>query len=240
MKPLLKAIGIALGALALGALVIITAIGIGTSASKAKSLTGCYGGAAIGIGVTNATTGLDTPLGNVLTIDGLGSQGAVSSAFGGCDVQFDRVVVGAWGDFGWHDQTITITANPASTEGHVDLKSSWAVGGRAGYMFSPDYLAYALAGYTRASFGDMSASSGGGPLGSVAVPDLTGWMVGGGVEMALPITGLYLDARYTFSRYEKASLALGKTGASIGFEPDVHQARIGLLYRFDASAFPKQ
>lgn len=234
MKSTLKAAAVALGASLLGLGIIAGMIWIGAQAASAKSLTGCYGGASVGYAVTLANTGLDVPGGNVITVDGLGSQGPAGSITAGCDVSIDRFVFGAWGAHTWHDQAIKIDAMGGAVSAKLDLSTSWALGGRIGFMFSPDALLYAKAGFTRANFGDIVVATPGGG-GSLSMPDLDGWLIGGGAELATPISNLYVDASYTFSRYDRASLAIAGTPATLTVAPDVHEARLGLLYRF---AFP--
>lgn len=234
MKSTLKAAAVALGASLLGLGIIAGMIWIGAQAASAKSLTGCYGGAAAGYAVTLANTGLDVPGGNVITVDGLGSQGAAGTVTAGCDLSIDRFVFGAWGTHTWHDQAIEITASNGAVSAKVDLSTSWALGGRVGFMFSPDAMLYAKAAYTRANFGDIVVTTPGGS-GSLAMPELDGWLIGAGAELATPISNLYVDASYSFSRYDRASLPIAGTPATLNVAPDVHEARLGLLYRF---AFP--
>lgn len=227
-------------ALITGGLIFAAILGIGyaTQASAAGKFSGCHVGAAAGYSITNAKTTLDAAPNNLLTIDGLGAEGMTGTLSVGCDMQFDRFLIGVWGDYSFHDADIKLSAlNGALTAG-TGLDHSWAIGGRAGILLTYETLVYGLVGYTEATFNDMSAAVNGTTVGSVNVPDLSGWIVGGGVETKLPIPGMSLDLRYTAAMYDREDVGIAK-GVSIGFEPTVHTARVGVKYLFSFDGMPK-
>jgi opacity protein-like surface antigen len=196
------------------------------------SYTGCYAGGGVGYAVS--TTGVDLFQKGpkledkfVAGLDGLGASGHTFSALGGCDLQMSQVVVGAWGDFTWHqDHDVTLTwasptlANPAATKSvSSGLNDQWSVGGRAGVLVGPS-LVYGLVGYTEAS---------------LDIGDHAGLIYGGGIELPLG-AGFALQAQYTYSdldseRYQILDNKGKPTGASFDVDPDVHAVRAALVYR---------
>src|SRR5690606_780968 len=102
----------------------------------------------------------------------------------GCDVKFDRIVIGAFGRIEF----------PVDTSGSlIEADKSWQVGGRVGYI-QHGYMPYLTAGYESSEF-------------SFNALDLTreGWFVGGGLELMLT-SHLSLVGEYTYS-------GLGSTAA---------------------------
>jgi outer membrane immunogenic protein len=195
--------------------------------AAAGSWTGCYGGVAggysAGLTDTSFTDGVDT-----VGIDSLGADGATLSLIGGCDLQFaPQWVVGVWGDYTWSDAEFSIYAPGYPDILNSGLDTSWAVGGRVGFLVQPNTLLYALAGYTQAELDDVT--SGWAP-GSLSLPTLDGYVVGGGLEVALR-QGFYLQAQYTYANYDSKSVDLGG-GYAMNLDTDVQTARVGLLYRF--------
>jgi opacity protein-like surface antigen len=200
--------------------------------APAVSYTGCYAGGGVGYAVS--TTGVDLFKQGpkledkfVAGLDGLGASGHTFSALGGCDLQMSQVVVGAWGDFTWHqDHDVTLTwasptiANPAATKSASSgLNDQWSVGGRAGVLVGPS-LVYGLVGYTEAS---------------LDIGDHAGLIYGGGIELPLG-AGFALQAQYTYSdldseRYQILDNKGKPTGASFDVDPDVHAVRAALVYR---------
>ena len=204
---------------------------LATGARAAGKWTGCHLGVAGGYSVSNTKAAIDVPGGNLITVDGFAGEGLTGTALAGCDLQLDRLVLGAWADYNWHNADVALSAQNGTINIRSPLDSSWAVGGRAGLLFTPDTLVYGLAGYTRASFGDITLTSPG-PNGSLSIGDFNGWMAGGGIETSLPIAGMSLDLRYTYAHYDRSTIAVGGP-VFLGFEPVVHSVRAGISYRFN-------
>lgn len=124
----------------------------------------------------------------------------------GCDLKFDRVVVGAYGRIDF----------PVDTSGSlIDADRSWQVGARIG-VIQYGYMPYLTAGYERSEF-------------SLANIDLTrdSWYVGGGIELMLT-NHLSLVGEYTYS-------GLGSTGAlGVPADTDAHKLRLGVNFRFSS------
>lgn len=195
--------------------------------------TGCYLGAAAGYGMSNDKTSLNLAGTDVVTIDGLGSSGAGGGIVGGCDFKIaSRILLGITAEGMWHDNEFKVSSPllGGGAEGKFSFDNSYAVGARLGYIVTPQTLVYVKGGWTRASFGDMSATVGGVPVGSIAVGDLDGWYVGLGTEMQLG-GGFGLDLSASYSRLDRKDLVLPVgIPAAIGFEPEILQARAALVY----------
>jgi len=141
------------------------------------SWTGCYLCGGGGYGLSNIdhnfqnTVGFLTP--TVQTTSG--GRGWLAGGGGGCDYQFgpgygfwSNWVVGAFADADW----MNIHRNLAEGFGAGDYKesSAWAVGGRIGYLVTPNVFTYWNGGYTQARFDGLTFSTafpfGGAPIGT--------------------------------------------------------------------------
>lgn len=139
------------------------------SITPAASSTSCYAQALGGGSIVAAG-------GNVLPAS-LSAQSWSLAGGIGCDLKFDKVVVGAFGRIEF----------PVDTSGSlIDADKSWQVGARLGVM-QYGYMPYVLAGYESSEF-------------SVANLDITrdGFFVGGGLELMLT-NHLSLTTEYQYS-----------------------------------------
>jgi outer membrane immunogenic protein len=163
-----------------------------------------------------------------------GGKGWFGIGQGGCDYQFNMplgswslpIVIGAFGD--WAGGSIRgQNSNPLAV-GTENESSTWAVGGRAGYLVSPRFLTYFDGGFTQARFDQINYNfSGVGPVfggpsgGSLPAQNYNGWFVGSGFEYAfdwLPVPGLFLKTEYRYSQFNTAnpSFVFTATGAPSG------------------------
>jgi outer membrane immunogenic protein len=215
-----------------------------TSASNANagSFTGCYGGGALGYSAALSDTSLDhKTFGKIASVDSLAAQGGSVTALAGCDMQVGKspLVVGVWGDHSWSEAEFSVDLGPATVlETGVD--TSWAIGGRAGYVVVPGAMIYLKAGYTQAELNDISFPAT--PLAKpLSVPTLDGYVFGGGAEVGLG-SGLFLQIDYAYADYDQADIALSPN-TSLGLDVDVQTARVGILFRLwgdEASAVAKE
>lgn len=205
--------------------------------AKASSWTGCYGGAGAGYGATVTDTsvrkvddeGTSDPIGSV---NGFGTDGYALALLAGCDVQVaPKFVLGVWGDYTWHqDQDFDITIY-GDNVAHASLEKSWAIGGRAGYLVTPDAMAYVLAGYTQADLSSITIDQDFG----VATPTLDGIVVGAGAELSLG-KGFFLQTQYTYTMLDDASIFLWEhcnKDLFLDLDPNIHTGRVGLVYKFN-------
>jgi outer membrane immunogenic protein len=208
--------------------------------------TGLYfGGAVGGVMMSSAVNGVSVNAGGgVLEHAELGNQGAFGGGEVGFDVQFplSRWVTGVFADFDWFsadaERTVEIVnvANPTAWTPFPSVKTSvndqWSVGGRLGYLFTPDTLVYGLAAYTSLdSVIDGSYTVPG--KGTTSFSDdvnTTGWSLGAGVETRLR-DFWSLKFEYRYSSFDgKDSLPIAGRGLHDSLE--IQAGRIALIYKF--------
>ncbi len=156
----------------------------------------------------------------------------------GYDRQFGKWVGGVFFDFDFSDISTDFSIPPAGFSTSLDHEHSWSIGARFGFLTNPSTLWYGMAGYTRASFDDISL----GPVGTLHVPDFSGYFVGAGVESRLG-GNWSLRAEYRFTQLDSEQLTLSFNDCDEGcsrrsepsgvhLEPSMHTARVVLTYRF--------
>jgi outer membrane immunogenic protein len=207
----------------------------------AFSWTGLYLDAQGGYGGWNANT--SSPSASVNQVDG--GSGFLGRVGGGFDYQFsDRFVAGVLADYSIGRQTGIVQTTPGGValSGNTNQSWSWAAGGRLGYLFTPDLLAYGEAGFTQAHFtgatlldSTSAAFSGNGTPGLTA----SGWFVGAGFEtMFAP--GWFFRTEYRYADYGAHTLAdTGALGAldPIRFHPVEQSITSGIVYKFGWPTF---
>lgn len=216
-------------ALAVAAVVGIMAAAAPAKASDVPKWTGVYVGASLGYGSAKTEAGVDiTGVGNLATIDGLGSAGHSLGLVLGADVQIDRLVLGVFADWVRHDQTWNASA-PLLAPGNLatlDIESQWTIGGRAGLAVG-NALIYGLVGYTTVQTSDLSIPPAAVTLG---VPDLKGWALGGGVDVALG-QGISAGIEYRYTDLGSESIAIDPGVAALRLDPQMHEVRARLTYK---------
>ena len=160
----------------------------------AFSWTGCYLGGGGGYGMYDAETHLTfLPAGTANVPLDQGGRGWFGTVQGGCDYQlptqifYSTVVIGAFADGDWGNirgsHTGQDDVSVGVVSGDLKLSRSWAVGGRIGYTFGAQSMAYVSGGYTEATFDQVNYSDTAGPTG-FATPEtrFTGYFIGSGYE----------------------------------------------------------
>lgn len=232
----------------------------------AYSWTGCYLGGGAGWGKYSEGLQLVTvaalpgiPVGTTF-VDGLtqGGSGWLATAQAGCDVQFGGpwgrgLVVGAFVDGDWSDMSGRHTGgnvNIGLQYGVEKLRSSWAVGGRAGVLVTPQLLTYVSGGYTEATFESFNYVNAIFPVigvpNGLQLPGRThgGWFIGGGTEYALGwLPGLFWKNEYRWAEYNGRTDTVLCTSALCGVvgptafaernRPSVQTVRTSLVWRFN-------
>lgn len=200
------------------------------------SWTGCYVGAGIGYGVSdiNHSTTDNT---NTVVFD-TGHDNAAKGWLGmvgtGCDLQFaTNWVVGVTGDFEFSDINGQYSFNcpsgctgPTGYIGGIKEPWSWGVGGRAGYLISPQLLTYWTGGFTQTRLDQVTYSDAAlGTATGLVLPAETynGWYLGGGVEYAIGfVPGLFWRTEYRYADYQSQNLSQICGGGTCGAVGSIH------------------
>jgi outer membrane immunogenic protein len=206
--------------------------------------TGCYVGAGGGYGMFDQRQRYLAPAPQPESWDN-GGRGWFGTAQVGCDYQFgSNIVIGAFGDYDWSGIRGDIT-NPffGAVVAREKLKSSWAAGGRVGWLPFQQLLVFVSGGYTQARFSqiDYQFTGGGGPVGlSLPKHTYSGWFIGTGYEYGLGfLPGLFWKTEYRFADYSSDILPVVFTangaprGDSVESRKYVHTVRSEIVWRFN-------
>lgn len=207
-------------------------------AQAAPSYTGCWLGGHGGIAVMDTKVDLNNPppgsTGQYLSLDGLSGSGTLVGLRAGCDLQLpnSRLVVGAFGDYNWFQNTEFVISTPAlgGASGTMALDRQWTVGGRVGYLVTPATLIYALGAYSVLEMDALSATVGGVPVGSLALPTFKGFEIGGGVEMHVA-EQVRVSLEYRQGFYEAESVTAVPGVLALDIDPTVHTVRTSVTYK---------
>lgn len=179
-----------------------------------------------------------------------GGRGYFGTVQGGCDYQFGlgsyNLVVGAFGDYDFSSLKGKLNPPGSPLIGDEKMSSAWSVGGRAGWLVTPNLLTYFSAGYTEAAFDRVNFTFNSAP--GIGLPaDLfmgnrtyKGYFIGAGDEYALSfLPGLFWKTEYRFSTFDTRTNPLfdATTGArtidSLDSKKWVQTIRSELVYRFN-------
>ncbi len=211
----------------------------------APSWTGCYiaGGGGYGMWNQENTQFIDGP--PRVQIEGTqtnGGRGYFGTVGAGCDYQFGgNFVVGAFGDYDFSSIKGQMDQQNGNRTGTEKMSSTWSVGGRIGYLITPNLLTYFSGGYTESTFDRVNMA------GFLAPADLyldkqtyKGWFLGAGDEYALSfLPGLFWKTEYRFSEFDVKynplySIATNlPNGDSFDSKKYTHTIRSELVYRFN-------
>jgi outer membrane immunogenic protein len=218
------------------------------------SFTGCYVNGGGGYGLWNIDHSGEALGTQVTTETTSGGRGWLAGGGGGCDYQFgagtgfwSNWVVGAFADADWMDLHKNFEGSFGPFNGDEKESSAWAVGGRIGYLVTPNVFTYWNGGYTQSHFDEINFSSsfGGSPLAFIDSNTYHGWFIGGGTEIALsglfglPLpAGLFWRSEYRYSSFNSADLPVffnngTPIGISENMRPNVQTITTSLVYRFN-------
>src|SRR5260221_3406610 len=219
--------------------------------------TGCYVGGGGGYGIWNQeNTGFNdraslAGLGpRVQTTDmaTAGGRGYFGTVQGGCDYQFAlgsyNLLIGAFVDYDFATEKGQLNLPVSPLFGQEKLSSRWAVGGRIGWLVTPQLLTYFSGGYTEAKFDRVDFNNNlASNLGSVAFFNSNtykGYFLGAGDEYALNfLPGLFWKTEYRYSQFDTKTNPLFNTPTGLStlssydskkFEQSI---RSELVYRFN-------
>lgn len=221
--------------------------------------TGCYVSGGIGYGMWQQenTVYTDPSLGGpkIQLTDHVdaGGRGWLGRVGAGCDYQFGmgswNMLIGVFGDYDFtdiHGRTAIPFFNFAYDE---KMSSQWAVGGRIGWLVTPQLLSYFSGGYTEAKFdGTNSIFTQTFPPVAVVgwgLPGQTykGWFLGSGLEYALAwAPGLTVKTEYRFSEFDVGTNQLRVLNTPVGEVIDskkyVQTVTTSLSYKFNFGGAP--
>jgi len=213
------------------------------------SWTGCYIGAGGGGAYTNNDHN-EIFLGVARSANETsGARGWFGTVGAGCDYQFDRFVVGVFGDYDFMDVKGDIGFDGVAIVRGVGSQKQdwqWAVGGRAGYLITPQLLTYFSGGYTQSHWKSTNLTVFGAAAPTWNLPGVTrgGWFIGAGDEYALGfLPGLFWKTEYRYSEFDRANVAVSfvpaaPTGVSMNEKFREHSVRSELVYRFNWGGAP--
>jgi outer membrane immunogenic protein len=207
--------------------------------------TGCFVGAGGGYGMNNVDgqefVNQEDPGTVALNQTTTGGRGWLGQVSGGCDYQFStgswgNWVVGAFADYEFMDLTGFHASLALQDSANLKENSAWAVGGRIGYLITPNFLTYWDGGYTQTHFDQANYTFTG-----VELPGTTydGWFLGSGFEYSFNwlVPGLFLKTEYRFSSYDAKTVTDTFQGLPIGLSESLHPyvqtVTTQLVYRFN-------
>jgi outer membrane immunogenic protein len=226
------------------------------------SFTGCYVNCGGGYGLWNIDHFGEVSGTTFTSTTTSGGRGWLGTVGGGCDYQFSpgsgfwsNWVVGAFADYDFMDLHRNFQSSFAQPglgpfAGEEKESSAWAVGGRIGYLVTPNVFTYWNGGYTQTRFDGINFSfttptGSFAPAATIGSHTYHGWFLGGGTEIALsglfglPLpSGLFWRSEYRFSSFSSADLPiLNNAGVQTGFsenmKPVVQTITTSLVYRFN-------
>jgi outer membrane immunogenic protein len=172
---------------------------------------------------------------------------------GGCDYQFTAAgwwsnwAVGAFADYDFMNLHRNFETADGFGIGNAKEKNAWAVGGRIGYLVTPNVFTYWNGGYTETRFDQIFLSDpfDGDPVGSLGAHTYHGWFVGGGYEIGLAgffgwqlPPGLFWRTEYRFSSFNSADVpfltpAGVQTAVPENMHPYVQTITTSLVWKFN-------
>ena len=220
------------------------------------TFTGCYVNGGAGYGLWNidhfSNPGLSGEPQTATTTSG--GRGWLGTVGGGCDYQFgygggfwSNWVVGAFADYDFMDLKKNLQLSCGCGAGEEKETSAWAVGGRIGYMVTPNVFTYWNGGYTETRFDGINFfdTTTFAPVGFTGAHTYHGWFIGGGTEISLsglfglPLPpGFFWRSEYRYSSFNSANLPVTATccGLQNGFEnmkPFVQTITTSLVWKFN-------
>lgn len=210
------------------------------SAVPVASWTQFYVGAGLGFDFGTGQSSL-APIGGPAAFNFTGLQGADLglSAFAGFDVQVaPQFVVGGFIDYDWSRQKSVVSISAFRTDFTASMPSldqGWTIGGRAGFLVTPDVLVYGLAGYSQMRINNWGITFTNPPAVNFAVQEakLTphGYTVGFGAEYRLT-NNVSLRGEYRYVGLGSSTTVDNVNGAVWTTDLSEHLVRISAAYRF--------
>jgi outer membrane immunogenic protein len=200
----------------------------------AFSWSGCFVGGGGGYGVWYQNVSGQLAGATVLPTTTLGGSGWFGTGQVGCDYQFDRFVIGVFGDGDFGSLSGHLFQGAASD---INESWSWAAGGRIGWLAFPKLLTYLSAGFTQAHYDQVNIAGGGALFNANTY---NGYFIGSGYEYGFEFfPGLFWKTEYRFASYQAANLAVLPgflplaSATTLHVQPYIQTVSTELVYRFN-------
>jgi outer membrane immunogenic protein len=169
-----------------------------------------------------------------------GGKGWLGTIGAGYDYQFTpRIVAGVFGDASLSSLSGSVQDSNPFFAGELKQTSSWAAGGRIGWLVTPKTMSYYNGGYTAARFSSanmVTTNTNTTSLFSTPATTFNGWFLGGGIETSLA-PNWFWRTEYRYSYYGSKTLtdttAAGAVTNSITFKPTVQTVTSQIVYKFN-------
>lgn len=200
-------------------------------APAAPTWTGMYFGGSIGYG-WNDSDNIYRDSGGGRERHGEDADGGLVSLVWGYDCQWDRIVVGVFGDIDWSD------INRGRTFDGMTIDRSYNIGARVGVLLRPETLAFVTAGYSRAHFdndGWWDIGTGGSLYRGKNSVDFDGYFLGAGLEHMLG-NGFFLRGEVRYADYGDEITNANSDGTTSWVDKEdaeIWTARLGIVYKLN-------
>jgi outer membrane immunogenic protein len=211
------------------------------------SWTGCFVGGGIGYGMkSDRTNDKDDRVTVVLGPQDVAAKGWIGTAIVGCDYQVSpSFVVGVFADYDFTDIKGNWGDRGAGTNivGELRERGTWSIGGRIGYLYNPQTLAFVTGGYTSTRVDDVNFTNADPTNGPVGTPlrflparTFSGGFIGGGIEVML-FGNWSTRTEYRFSYFgnketDRLVTGTGAFSTQVGEKLTEMSLRWTLNYRF--------
>ena len=201
------------------------------AAPAAPTWSGMYFGGSIGYGWNDSDNIYRDDDGGDQTVSEDADGGLVSLVWG-YDCQWDRIVVGVFGDIDWSD------ISRGNRGDGMTIDRSYNIGARVGVLVRPTTLAFLTAGYSRAHFdndGWWDIASGLDVYPGKSSVDFDGYFIGGGLEHMLG-NGFFLRGEVRYANYG-AEITNANTDGTVTWvdkeDPEIWTAKLGIVYKLN-------
>ncbi|MEN0001305.1 MAG: outer membrane beta-barrel protein [Pseudomonadota bacterium] len=191
---------------------------------------GFYAGIGFGGGAVVHDAGADLTPFAIIGFNGLGGEGVFGEVTAGYDfATAGGFVFGVGANARVSSIASTLEVGPILGPFDADITADYGfdVFARAGYLVTPQTMAYVLGGYSFQHFNiGISGNS------SFFDWNSNGFVVGAGIETALT-QRIHLKGEYRYSQFGSEDF---DTGGILTVDPSFHTASLGLTYRFGTPA----
>jgi len=190
----------------------------------------------------NAQPTIPGGVGAAASFDGMGATGGFFELNAGADYQVNSwLVVGAFFDYdfenGSDDLNINLPGAPFQASAKISIDNKWSVGGRLGYLASPDTLLFVSGGFSQLNTSNLKLSAGNAST-AITVPTFSGGFVGAGAETKLT-DHVSIRGEYRWTDFGSGNLGLPTINGinlndfiSARASPTMQDGRVSLNYRF--------